>query len=181
MSGNKELDENEEGIARLIFSIEQLADYALTSEKLKPEVREKFENAMLEMRPAFFILADIIAKAEYSEDGFIALWRLVSAALTIIDPEENKIGIAAALLSSSQSVYGKSSGVARYEKSKEIWGNQALAIAQAFRKEHPKSPRTKVTAWITARFEGPGCPGEPMLLKAIAVWEKDKQLAPRKK
>ncbi len=181
MSDELKLGKNEEGVARLIFALESHASFALETEKLTPGIRQKFETAQLEMRPTFFILADMISKAEYPEDGFMALWRLISASLTLIDPEENKIGIAAALKSSSQSLSGKASGVARFEKSLEIWRNQALSIAQAYRREHPKSFKTDVARAITGRFVGEGCPEDKMLLKAIAAWEKSGDLPPKKK
>ena len=181
MSDELKLGKNEEGVARLIFALENHASFALEAEKLKPVIRQKFETAQLEMRPAFFILADMISKAEYPEDGFMALWRLISASLTLIDPEDNKIGIAAALHSASQSTAGKGSGTARFEKSKIIWGNQALEIAQAYRRKHPESFRTDVARAITREFKGIGLVEDKMLQKAIAKWEGSGELAPRKK
>lgn len=175
-----------QGVFKLISSFEFHARVALQEQEMNSEVRDEFERAISDLEPALSALALVINETEVSETGFEALWRIVSCVVTLVDPQANKEGIAAAISAGLLSEHGRSggkiSGEVRAAKAREGWMTHALKLAKQIRAEDPSKSQEDLAVEIDARWKEKDidCVGIARLKQVISEWEKDEKLTPRK-
>jgi len=174
-----------QGTFKLISALEFHAKIALQEQKMHPEIKNDFENALNDLTPSLSRLASVLDKSDLSEHGFQALWRLISCAVTLVDPIANKEGITAAFtresLSENGRVGGINSGIVRAAAAEEGWKKHALELAKTIRSEEPSTSQDNLATEIINRWklENPKCVGHSMLKTTISEWERAEKLAKR--
>ena len=128
----------------------------------------------------------MINETDFAENGFEAVWRLMSCVVTLVDPDANKESIAAAirlgLLSKYGQIGGKRSGEARVVKAEKGWMVHALELAKHYRAVESSISQDNLATEIISSWKDNNniCVGHTRLKQVISIWEKEGKIPRRK-
>jgi hypothetical protein len=171
---------NKIGVMRLVAALNEQASFAANRERLPPELRGEFEQAAQDLLPALSILVHVIDRAEYPEDGYKALWRLISCTATLIDPEANKLGIAAALKSAIGTAARHERTIKERARLWREWKKPVIRAAIEIWSKNPRLSNSKVAELLLNRgITDCKLPGVAEIRKLLSKWRP--KLSPTRK
>jgi hypothetical protein len=171
---------NKIGVMRLVAAMEAQASFAVNRERLPPELRGEFERAGQELLPALRILVHVLDRAEYPEDAYQALWCLISSTATLIDPNGNKLGIAAALKSATAVAARRSRAIKERARLWQEWKKPVIRAAIEICAKNPNLSDSSIAKLLPDRvIIERKLPGEKEIRKLLSKWRP--KLKPKRK